>query len=82
MNCAERKTKYNVRKYILRSAHTLALTCYYMNLDRFTLSATKRLQESEELVRSFSHPALDSIHLLAAILGSSDSIDRELLRRL
>ncbi len=53
-----------------------------MNLDRFTLSATKRLQESEELVRSFSHPALDSIHLLAAILGSSDSIDRELLRRL
>jgi len=53
-----------------------------MNLDRFTISATKRLQEAEGLVQSFSHPAMEPVHLLAAMLAAPDSITHELLRRL
>ena len=53
-----------------------------MNLDRFTISATKRLQEAEGLVQSFSHPAMEPIHLIASMLAAPDSITHELLRRL
>jgi len=53
-----------------------------MNLDRFTISATKRLQEAEGFVQSFSHPAMEPVHLLAAMLAAPDSITHELLRRL
>lgn len=53
-----------------------------MNLDRFTISATKRLQESEALVQSFSHPAMEPIHLIASMLAAPDSITHELFRRM
>jgi ATP-dependent Clp protease ATP-binding subunit ClpB len=53
-----------------------------MNLDRFTISSTKRLQEAEALVQSFSHPAMEPIHLVAAMLTAPESITHELFRRL
>ncbi|EKE26901.1 MAG: hypothetical protein ACD_4C00126G0002 [uncultured bacterium (gcode 4)] len=53
-----------------------------MNLDRFTISASKRIQEWQNLAVSSSHSVFDSIHLLYSILESNDSINIEILNRL
>lgn len=53
-----------------------------MNLERYTLSATKRLQEAQSLAASNANPMLESAHLLCAIVSAPDSINGELLSRL
>ena len=53
-----------------------------MNLERYTMSATKRLQEAQSLAATNSHPTLESVHLLSAITTAPDSINGELLSRL
>lgn len=53
----------------------------HMNLERYTISASKRLEEAQNLAIWSGNPTLESIHLLAAILLSPDSINHELLGR-
>lgn len=50
-----------------------------MNLERYTMSATKRLEEAQTIVIGNGNPSLEGIHLLSAILGAPDSINHELL---
>ncbi len=57
------------------------LSSKYMNTERYTISASKRLEEAQNLAIQQSNPALESIHLLSSILGSNESINRELLGR-
>ncbi|MFA6090489.1 MAG: AAA family ATPase [Candidatus Gracilibacteria bacterium] len=53
-----------------------------MNLERYTISASKRLEEAQNLAISTGNPSLESIHLLSSILLSNESINRELLGRI
>lgn len=52
-----------------------------MNLERYTISASKRLEEAQNLAINRGNPSLESIHLLSAILLSKESINHELLGR-
>lgn len=52
-----------------------------MNLERYTISASKRLEEAQNLALSNENPSLESIHLLSAILSAKESINREILGR-
>lgn len=53
-----------------------------MNLERYTMAASSRLQEAQNLALTSENPSLESIHLLSAILSAPDSINREILSRL
>ncbi|MDD2486782.1 MAG: AAA family ATPase [Candidatus Gracilibacteria bacterium] len=53
-----------------------------MELNRFTISASKRIQEGQNLAVSNSSSVFDSIHLLYSVLESNDSINIEILNRL
>lgn len=53
-----------------------------MDLNKFTISASKRIQEWQNLAVSNSNSVFDSIHLLYAILESNDSINIEILNKL
>lgn len=50
-----------------------------MNLERYTISASKRLEEAQNLAINGGNPEMESVHLLSAILVSSESINHELL---
>ena len=52
-----------------------------MNTEKYTLSASARLQEAQEIAQSAGNPSLESIHLLSAIANAPESINRELLGR-
>gem|GEM_PF-1104084 len=53
-----------------------------MNIERFTISASKRLQEAQNNVITNSNSIFESIHLLDAILNANDSINLEILKRM
>lgn len=53
-----------------------------MNLERYTMSASKRLEEAQNLAISRENPSFESIHLLSAIVLSTESINHELLGRM
>ncbi|MDD2891378.1 MAG: AAA family ATPase [Candidatus Gracilibacteria bacterium] len=52
-----------------------------MNTEKYTLSASKRFEEAQNLAISNSNPSLESIHLLSSILLAKESINHELLGR-
>lgn len=53
-----------------------------MNIERFTISASKRLQEAQNYAISNSNSIFESAHLLQAILNANDSINVEILKRI
>lgn len=53
-----------------------------MNIESFTISASKRLQEAQNNVITNSNSIFESIHLLDAILNANDSINLEILKRM
>ncbi len=53
-----------------------------MQFERFTISASKRLQEAQTMAISNWNTMLESAHLLFAILSAQDSINLEILSRL
>lgn len=52
-----------------------------MNTEKYTISASMRLQEAQEIAQNNNNPALESIHLLSTILEAPESINKELLSR-
>lgn len=60
----------------------LDLHMHTMNFERFTVSASKRIQEAQTLAISSGNPIIESAHLLAVMLDAQDSINNEVLRRM
>jgi len=53
-----------------------------MRYDKLTLKAQEALQEADSLAHSFNHSALDSEHLLLALLEQKDGVIPPLLERI
>ena len=53
-----------------------------MRYDKLTLKAQEALQEADSLAHSYNHPALDSEHLLLALLEQKDGVVPPLLERI
>jgi ATP-dependent Clp protease ATP-binding subunit ClpA len=53
-----------------------------MQFERFTISASKRLQEAQTMAISNGNAILESGHLLLSVLGAQDSISMEILSRM
>ena len=53
-----------------------------MRYDKLTLKAQEALQEVDSLAHSFSHSALDTEHLLLALLEQKDGVVPPLLERI
>lgn len=53
-----------------------------MNIEKFTLNASKRIQEAQDLANRQSNAQITPIHLLGAILTSSDSLVKEVLQEI
>jgi ATP-dependent Clp protease ATP-binding subunit ClpB len=50
-----------------------------MNIEKFTLNASKRISEVQTLANTSSHAQISSLHLLSSMLTSDDSLVQELL---
>jgi len=50
-----------------------------MNIEKFTINASKRIQESQNLANKQNNPEITWTHLLYSILSSNDSIVLEIL---
>jgi len=50
-----------------------------MNIEKFTINASSRIAESQNLANNFKNPEITDFHLLYSILESSDSIVKEIL---
>ncbi len=50
-----------------------------MNIEKFTINASKRIQEAQDLANKNRNPQIMPIHLLVAILQAPDSLAREIL---
>jgi ATP-dependent Clp protease ATP-binding subunit ClpA len=50
-----------------------------MNIEKFTINASSRIAESQNLANNLHHPEITDFHLLYSILESSDSIVKEIL---
>ncbi len=50
-----------------------------MDIEKFTINASKRIQEAQELAYANGNPQIMPIHLLMAILQAPDSLAREIL---
>ncbi|MDD3645827.1 MAG: AAA family ATPase [Candidatus Gracilibacteria bacterium] len=53
-----------------------------MNIEKFTINSSKRIQESQDLANKLSHANITPLHLLFSMLNSSDSIVKEILLEL
>ncbi len=53
-----------------------------MQLDRLTIKSQEALQEAQRIAQNFSHQEVDGEHLLLAMLGQSESLIPDLLRRI
>ena len=53
-----------------------------MRYDKLTLKAQEALQEADSLAHSYNHSALDSEHLLLALLEQKDGVIPPLLERI
>ena len=53
-----------------------------MNIEKFTINASKRIEESQNLANKQKHNQILPLHLLFSILTSSDSIVKEILLEL
>lgn len=50
-----------------------------MNIEKFTINASKRIEEAKNLANKQKHTSIFPLHLLFSILTSSDSIVKEIL---
>ncbi|MBW7954708.1 AAA family ATPase [Candidatus Gracilibacteria bacterium] len=50
-----------------------------MNIEKFTINASSRISESQNLANNFKNPEITDFHLLFSMLESSDSIVKEIL---
>lgn len=50
-----------------------------MNIEKFTINASSRIWESQNLANNLKNPEITDFHLLYSILESSDSIVKEIL---
>ena len=50
-----------------------------MNIEKFTLNASKRIQEAQDLANKSKHNNISPIHLIYSMLSSSDSLTKEIL---
>ncbi len=50
-----------------------------MNIEKFTINASKRIQEAQDLANSKKHAQILPIHILFVMLTSGDSIVKEIL---
>jgi ATP-dependent Clp protease ATP-binding subunit ClpB len=53
-----------------------------MRYDKLTLKAQEALQEADSLAHSFNHPAMDTEHLLLALIEQKDGVVPPLLERI
>lgn len=53
-----------------------------MNIEKFTLNASQRIQEAQDLANSQSNAQISPIHLLVAMVSSSDSLVKEILQEI
>ena len=53
-----------------------------MDLEKLTIKAQEALKEAQEIARRHSNQEVDPVHLLAALLGQSDSLVPALLEKL
>jgi len=50
-----------------------------MNIEKFTINASSRIAESQNLANNIKNPEITDLHLLYSMLESSDSIVKEIL---
>ena len=50
-----------------------------MNIEKFTLNASKRIGEAQSQANLEKHAEISPLHLLSAMLQSQDSLVREIL---
>lgn len=50
-----------------------------MNIEKFTINASSRISESQNLANNLKNPEITDFHLMHSILESSDSIVKEIL---
>lgn len=53
-----------------------------MNIEKFTLNASKRIEEAQSLANRERHTQISPLHMLASMLESQDSLVREILLEL
>ena len=53
-----------------------------MNIEKFTINASQRIAESQNMANLNHNPEITSVHLLSSILESNDSIVKEILANL
>ncbi len=53
-----------------------------MNIEKFTINSSKRIQEAQDLANKEQHAQILPIHLLVSMLESQDSLVREILLEL
>ncbi len=52
-----------------------------MQLDRLTIKSQEALQAAQRIAQGFSHQEVDSVHLLLAMIGQTDSLIPDLLAK-
>ncbi len=55
------------------------LTTKIMNMEKFTINSSKRIQEAQDLANKSGNPAISPAHLLYSMLTAGDSIVKEIL---
>ena len=50
-----------------------------MNIEKFTLNASKRISEAQSLANTEKNSSITSLHLFYAMLASDDSLIKEIL---
>ncbi len=53
-----------------------------MNIEKFTLNASKRISEAQNLANKHRNSSIESLHLLFAMVSSEDSLVKEILLEL
>jgi len=55
------------------------LTIEIMNIEKFTINASKRIQEAQDLANRNKHNQILPLHLLVSMITSEDSLVKEIL---
>jgi ATP-dependent Clp protease ATP-binding subunit ClpA len=50
-----------------------------MNIEKFTISASTRIQEAQDLANNSQNPQIHPLHLLESMLKAEDSITNDIL---
>lgn len=64
---------------ILNEFKILASNTHNMNIEKFTLNASKRISEAQTLANTSNHAQISSLHLFSSMLTSEDSLVQEIL---